>query len=68
MWVRGPQVMLGYHNNEEATEITLLRDGWLRTGDIVEYDYEGNVYVVDRAKSSSSTRVTRLPRPSWRRC
>lgn len=50
MWVRGPQVMLGYHNNEEATEITLLRDGWLRTGDIVEYDYEGNVYVVDRAK------------------
>lgn len=50
MWIRGPQVMLGYLNNDEATEVTLLRDGWLRTGDIVQYDHEGNVYVVDRAK------------------
>ncbi|MCI1255244.1 MAG: AMP-binding protein [Corynebacterium provencense] len=50
MWVRGPQVMLGYLDNEEATEVTLLRDGWLRTGDIVRYDHQGNVYVVDRAK------------------
>lgn len=50
MWVRGPQVMLGYLDNIEATDVTLLRDGWLRTGDIVQYDYEGNVYVVDRAK------------------
>ena len=50
MWVRGPQVMLGYHNNQEATEVTLTHDDWLRTGDIVEYDHEGNVYVVDRAK------------------
>lgn len=50
MWIRGPQVMLGYLNNEEATEVTLMRDGWLRTGDIVQYDHEGNVYVVDRSK------------------
>lgn len=50
MWIRGPQVMQGYLNNEEATEVTLLRDGWLRTGDIVQYDHEGNVYVVDRSK------------------
>lgn len=50
MWIRGPQVMQGYLNNDEATEVTLLRDGWLRTGDIVQYDHEGNVYVVDRAK------------------
>lgn len=50
MWVRGPQVMLGYLNNEEATRNTLLADGWLRTGDIVNLDHEGNAYVVDRAK------------------
>lgn len=50
MWIRGPQVMLGYLNNEEATEVTLMRDDWLRTGDIVQYDHEGNVYVVDRSK------------------
>ncbi|WP_420098495.1 AMP-binding protein [Corynebacterium sp.] len=50
MWIRGPQVMLGYLNNEEATANTLVDGGWLRTGDVVEYDHEGNVYVVDRAK------------------
>lgn len=50
MWVRGPQIMLGYLNNEEATANTLVGDGWLRTGDVVEYDHEGNTYVVDRAK------------------
>ncbi|MGO1948706.1 MAG: AMP-binding protein [Mycobacteriaceae bacterium] len=50
LWIHGPQVMLGYLNNEEATEVTLTHEGWLRTGDIVEYDHEGNVYVVDRAK------------------
>lgn len=50
LWVRGPQIMLGYLNNEEATANTLVGDGWLRTGDVVEYDHEGNVYVVDRAK------------------
>ena len=50
LWVRGPQVMVGYLNNEEATRNTITEDGWLRTGDVVEYDHEGNVYVVDRAK------------------
>lgn len=50
MWVRGPQVMLGYLDNEEATANTLLEGGWLRTGDVAEYDHEGNLYVVDRAK------------------
>lgn len=50
MWVRGPQVMVGYLNNEEATRNTLTEDGWLRTGDVVEYDANGIVFVVDRAK------------------
>lgn len=50
LWVRGPQVMLGYLNNEAATRRIMLDDGWLRTGDIANLDHRGNVYVVDRLK------------------
>lgn len=49
LWIRGPQVMVGYLNNPEATAATLV-DGWLRTGDIAELDSHGNVYIVDRFK------------------
>ena len=50
MWVRGPQVMVGYLNNEKANRTTLTEDGWLRTGDVVDYDVNGVVFEVDRAK------------------
>jgi acyl-CoA synthetase (AMP-forming)/AMP-acid ligase II len=50
IWVRGPQVMRGYLNNEEATVETLTEDGWLRTGDIGRVDENGFFYVVDRLK------------------
>ncbi len=49
LWVRGPQVMLGYHNRPEATAETLV-DGWLRTGDLAKVDAEGWVYIRDRLK------------------
>ncbi|GAA6028987.1 hypothetical protein JCM8097_001539 [Rhodosporidiobolus ruineniae] len=49
-WVRGPNIMLGYFGNEEATKETITEDGWLKTGDIVERDSEGNYTVVDRSK------------------
>jgi 4-coumarate--CoA ligase len=50
LWVRGPQVMKGYLNNVEATEITIDGDGWLRTGDIATIDADGHVTIVDRLK------------------
>lgn len=45
--IRGPQVMKGYWNNEEATKKTLI-DGWLLTGDMGRMDEDGYFYVVDR--------------------
>jgi acyl-CoA synthetase (AMP-forming)/AMP-acid ligase II len=50
LWVRGPQVMQGYLNNDEATADTIDEDGWLHTGDVAEVDDEGYYYIVDRLK------------------
>jgi long-chain acyl-CoA synthetase len=45
----GPQVMAGYHQSSEETDL-VLRDGWLFTGDIVRMDEDGYFYIVDRKK------------------
>ena len=50
VWVRGPQVMKGYLDNERATAATITDDGWLRTGDIGHIDEDGHLFVVDRLK------------------
>jgi long-chain acyl-CoA synthetase len=49
LWVRGPNVMLGYWNRPDATA-TALVDGWYRTGDLAREDEDGYFFMVDRAK------------------
>lgn len=46
---RGPNVMAGYYQNDEATARTVV-DGWLHTGDLGRVDDEGNLYIVGRRK------------------
>ena len=50
LWIRGPQVMLGYLNNPEATVNTIDGEGWLHTGDVATADDDGYFFIVDRLK------------------
>ncbi len=46
---RGQNIMLGYFNNDAATE-AVLQDRWLKTGDLGKLDDDGNLYIVGRSK------------------
>ena len=46
--VRGPQVMMGYWKDEEATKAVLMDDGWLLTGDVAQMDEDGYFRIIAR--------------------
>ncbi|KAF4976719.1 hypothetical protein FZEAL_6655 [Fusarium zealandicum] len=51
IWIKGAPVMMGYYEDEEETHKTLTHDGWLKTGDVGEFDPDGHVRVIDRIKN-----------------
>jgi long-chain acyl-CoA synthetase len=49
--VRGENLMEGYYKNEEATDATIDKEGWLHTGDLGVTDKDGYIYIKGRSKS-----------------
>lgn len=50
LWVRGPQIMLGYYRNKAATDAVLRPDGWLNTGDLARIDDKESLWIVGRTR------------------
>ncbi|WPH00539.1 Hypothetical protein R9X50_00336800 [Acrodontium crateriforme] len=50
IWAKGPQIVMGYLNNEKATRETFDADGFLHTGDSGSIDEQGVITIVDRLK------------------
>ena len=50
LWIKGPNIFKGYHNNTEGTKNALTPDGYFKTGDVGHQDKDGNFYITDRVK------------------
>jgi len=50
LWVRGPNVMLGYYKEPSLTAAAIDADGWLNTGDVARQDADGALFIVGRSK------------------
>jgi len=50
LMIKGPNVMLGYWNNAEATKAMIQPDGWLNSGDTARIDAQGHVFITGRLK------------------
>lgn len=51
LMAKGPSIMLGYYENEEATKDALEKDGWFHTGDLARMDKDGFIFISGRKKS-----------------
>jgi acyl-CoA synthetase (AMP-forming)/AMP-acid ligase II len=61
LWIRGPQVMKGYLNNEDATHHSIDADGFFHTGDIGHIDQAGEYFIVDRLKELIKVKGFQVP-------
>ncbi|KAF2763899.1 acetyl-CoA synthetase-like protein [Teratosphaeria nubilosa] len=50
LWIKGPNIFMGYLNNAEGTKNALTDDGYFKTGDVGYQDKDGNFYITDRIK------------------
>lgn len=50
LYLRGPNVFIGYHQKPDETKGCLDAEGWFRTGDIGHIDENGDIYITDRVK------------------
>lgn len=50
LMIKGPNVMLGYWNNPEATRAMIQPDGWLNSGDTARIDGQGHIFITGRLK------------------
>lgn len=50
LWIKGPNIFVGYLNNEKGTANALTPDGWFKTGDVGYQDKDGNFFITDRLK------------------
>lgn len=52
IWAKGPNVMVEYYKNPEATEEVLTPDGWFRTGDLGMFDKKNRLFIKGRSKNT----------------
>jgi len=53
--LRGPTITSGYLNREEETAALFDDNGWMKTGDICQFDEQGNFKIIDRVKNLVKT-------------
>ncbi|MBR6423467.1 MAG: acyl--CoA ligase [Bacteroidales bacterium] len=51
LWIKGDNIFSGYYKDPENTKAAFSEDGWFRTGDLVNVDEEGFLYIVGRIKN-----------------
>ena len=55
VWIRGAAVTEGYLDLEKENEESFTKDGWFKTGDIGEFDWRGDLKIIDRKKNLVKT-------------